>query len=832
MKKIVSMLLSVVMLCSVTAGLNLTACAAEIGDWSDTIKYSYDENTGKLTLSGQGVLRPCADLSYSTGFGMYDVRSVVIQEGITSISDDVFASYDNLQSVKMPKGMLSIGDSAFSGCPGLSSIIIPESVTSIGDSAFSNCNNLSSIVISDSVTNIGSCAFEGCISLQSVMLPNSLLSISDYTFSGCDSLQSVTLPKGLLSIGDNAFAGCSSLQNVALPNQLRTIGDYAFSVCSSLSSIIIPNSVTTIGDYAFDWCWLDEITLSDGLVTIGEGAFEDCSLTKVNIPKTVKKIGDNAFSGYFLSVVITQDNVEIGDDAFGTDTVVFCPSTTKINNQGAGVRYTDKTPVQITKAVQEADGWYDEEDTNLYYIVPNETGDYYANVKYIFDENLNAVPCEYISVGGVDEGGRCYDGSGYRFQLEAGKRYYLAYKDSIIIKDFCYGDSSDKKYITDDAAGLKCAKAAFWDDSTKTYKFYYNTSGVWDDEGPAFVSTDLNQPISGYFCGLGIIFSLNSPTSVKSYEILNSSALNEKFEKQIRSYETIKNNAAVYRLHLSDGTTYDVKNYTMKPGAGEKIGDVFWCQYLLYTADGRIFGVNYQYNVNKPTSMNVWLDGFSDNPIKVTVGHNTHAYKQMVTKATTAKDGQTYKKCTVCGAVTGKTVIPKASNIKLSKTAYTYNGKVQRPGVTVKNSKGKALKNGTDYKISYPKGMKNVGKYTVKVTLKGNYSGTKSLTYNINPKGTSVSKVKAAKKGFKVTWKKQATQTTGYQVQYSTSSKFKSAKTVTISKNKTTSKSVSKLSAKKKYYVRVRTYKTVKIGGKSVKLYSGWSKAKSVTTKK
>ena len=171
--------------------------------------------------------------------------------------------------------------------------------------------------------------------------------------------------------------------------------------------------------------------------------------------------------------------------------------------------------------------------------------------------------------------------------------------------------------------------------------------------------------------------------------------------------------------------------------------------------------------------------------------------------------------------------------IAVEKSDYDpTTGKVQKPSVTVKDSKGKALKNGTDYKISYPKGMKNVGKYTVKVALKGNYSGSKSMTYNINPKGTSVSKVKAAKKGFKVTWKKQATQTTGYQVQYSTSSKFKSAKTVTISKNKTTSKSVSKLSAKKKYYVRVRTYKTVKIGGKSVKFYSGWSKAKSVTTKK
>ena len=229
----------------------------------------------------------------------------------------------------------------------------------------------------------------------------------------------------------------------------------------------------------------------------------------------------------------------------------------------------------------------------------------------------------------------------------------------------------------------------------------------------------------------------------------------------------------------------------------------------------------------------------SGHTVCLTLPYGAHRYARVgnsLTKATTAKDGKrvyTYR-CSVCGKQYTKTAQTyyKVSNIKLSKTAYTYNGKVQKPSVTVKNSKGKALKNGTDYKISYPKGMKNVGKYTVKVTLKGNYSGTKSLSYNINPKGTSVSKVKAAKKGFKVTWKKQASQTSGYQVQYSTSSKFKKAKTVTISKNKTTSKSVGKLSAKKKYYVRVRTYKTVKIGGKSVKLYSGWSKAKSVTTKK
>ena len=178
------------------------------------------------------------------------------------------------------------------------------------------------------------------------------------------------------------------------------------------------------------------------------------------------------------------------------------------------------------------------------------------------------------------------------------------------------------------------------------------------------------------------------------------------------------------------------------------------------------------------------------------------------------------------------TVIPKASSVKLSTTSYTYDGKVKTPAVVVKDSKGKTLKKNTDYTISYAKGRKNVGKYAVKITFKGKYSGTKIVYFTIKPKSTSISKVTAGSKKFTVKWKKKTTQTTGYQIQYSTSSKFSKAKTVTVSKNKTTSKTVSKLKAKKKYYVRVRTYKTVKVNGKSTKIYSSWSKAKYVTTKK
>ena len=209
-----------------------------------------------------------------------------------------------------------------------------------------------------------------------------------------------------------------------------------------------------------------------------------------------------------------------------------------------------------------------------------------------------------------------------------------------------------------------------------------------------------------------------------------------------------------------------------------------------------------------------------------------HTTKQTVTKATPTANGKIVNYCSVCKKTLSTTVIPKASSIKLKATSLTYNGKVRTPKVIVKDRTGKTLVKNTDYTVSYAKGRKYVGKYAVKITFKGKYSGTKTLYFTIKPKATSISSLKAGSKKFTVKWKKQATQTTGYQVQYSASSKFSKAKTVTVGKNTTVSKKISKLSGKKKYYVRVRTYKTVKINGKSIRIYSGWSKAKTVTTKK
>lgn len=209
----------------------------------------------------------------------------------------------------------------------------------------------------------------------------------------------------------------------------------------------------------------------------------------------------------------------------------------------------------------------------------------------------------------------------------------------------------------------------------------------------------------------------------------------------------------------------------------------------------------------------------------------SHKYTSKIDKkATTSANGKITYTCSKCGDKYTES-IAKISSIKLSNDTYTYNGNVKQPTVTVKDSKGNKLKNGTDYTVKYSSGRKNVGKYTVTVTFKGEYSGTKKLTFKIKPKSTSISKLTAGTKKFTATWKKQTTQVTGYQLEYSRYSSMKNAGRKTYTTASKNTRTVSGLKAKTKYYVRVRTYKNVKIDGQTYRYYSAWSSIKQVKTK-
>ena len=165
----------------------------------------------------------------------------------------------------------------------------------------------------------------------------------------------------------------------------------------------------------------------------------------------------------------------------------------------------------------------------------------------------------------------------------------------------------------------------------------------------------------------------------------------------------------------------------------------------------------------------------------------------------------------------------KATVSGISTKAFT--GKNITQSITVKYN-GKTLKNGTDYTFFYSNN-KNIGTATVKITGKGSFTGTITKTFKINPAKQEIQKLTAKSKAFFVDWAQKGS-ATGYEIQYATNSKFTSAKKVTITNKKTDKTTISKLSGKKKYYVRVRSYTTVK----GTKYYGAWSASKSVTTKK
>lgn len=207
----------------------------------------------------------------------------------------------------------------------------------------------------------------------------------------------------------------------------------------------------------------------------------------------------------------------------------------------------------------------------------------------------------------------------------------------------------------------------------------------------------------------------------------------------------------------------------------------------------------------------------------------SHKYQTTITPASTKKSGRKQVKCSKCKEKT-VTKINSIQEVRLSRTSYVRNGKRRKPSVTVKDSNGKTIKAAKAYTVTYPKGTENVGKYSVIIKFKGNYSGTVRKTFSVVPKATSIKQVKAKKKGFSVTWRKQKVQSTGYEIAYSTENNFPKDNTATlvVDSNAKTSGKVANLEKGKLYYVRIRVYTNINSKGKTTPVYSEWSKVKAV----
>ena len=358
MKKVISLFLSVAMLLSIVSVVDFSAFAdVQTGSCGDNVTYSLDTSTGVLTISGTGEM---TDSPFRQNFNFNIIKSVIIKNGVTSISDYAFADCSSLASVTIPNSVTNIGDGAFKWS-GITNITIPDSVTNIGICTFFFCKKLNFVSIPNSVTSIGSEAFYGT-SLTSIKIPDSVTSIGDSAFAGCENLKNIAIGSGVLSIGEKAFSGTgyyndksnwnngtlyisdclididndfNSIDDYTIKENTRVIADQAFFDCANLSSInvsnnnknyssndgvlfnksqtelitypadkadgkyIVPNSVMTIDKYAFYGCRnLIGVTIPETLTSIDEFSFfNSASIESINIPNSVKNICQNSFNG-------------------------------------------------------------------------------------------------------------------------------------------------------------------------------------------------------------------------------------------------------------------------------------------------------------------------------------------------------------------------------------------------------------------------------------------------------------------------------------------------------------------------------------------------------
>ena len=340
-------------------------------------------------------------------YGDYNkaIKTVKIQNGVTSIGDYAFDNCTSLTSIEIPSGVTSIGDGAFAYCTSLTSIEIPSGVTSIRDYAFDNCTSLTSIEIPSGVTSIRDHAFDNCTSLTSIEIPSGVTSIGNSAFKNCTSLASIEIPSGVTSIGNEAFAYCTNLTSIEIPSGVTSIENYAFSNCTSLNSINvdkdnqsyssedgilfdkekkklitypagkkekeynIPSSVTSIGAGTFYGCRsLTRIEIPSSVTSIECLAFYGCtSLTSIEIPSSVTRIAAQVFYGCtsLTSIEIPSSVTSIGMWAFyncTSLTSIEIPSSVASIGIYAFSRCVSLNSINVDKSNQE----YSSEDGILF----------------------------------------------------------------------------------------------------------------------------------------------------------------------------------------------------------------------------------------------------------------------------------------------------------------------------------------------------------------------------------------------------------------------------------------------------------------------------------
>ncbi|MGI8256616.1 leucine-rich repeat protein [Blautia difficilis] len=303
-----------------------------------------------LTLTGTGGTydssRWFEDTIYPDG-----IKNIIVEDGITSLGNEIFYYFYNVNAIKLPTSLRRIGSNAFEGCKALENLIIPEGVTELGENSCRACLNLKSISLPSTLKKITCFSIDDNLPVESIELAEGIEIIGRESFWNMNKLKTIIIPDSVTKIEESAFDGCTSLEKIVLPSKLTSLGYRVFTNCNA--EITFPASLKYIPELGSDA--VRKVTIPEGVETIGYQAFCSCSnLTEITLPSTIKNIESEAFDGTGITSFNYPQNIKyIPDSAFAsTNLEEFSvpESVTEINDYAFG-NCTKLTKISIPKSV-------------------------------------------------------------------------------------------------------------------------------------------------------------------------------------------------------------------------------------------------------------------------------------------------------------------------------------------------------------------------------------------------------------------------------------------------------------------------------------------------
>ena len=811
---------------------------------------------GILTISGDGAMTdwdssvdvPWNDLSSS-------IEKVKIDDGVTSIGQLAFFSCNSLTSVTIPNSVTSIGDDAFGYCGSLISVTIPDSVTGIGSGVFEHCSSLTSVTIPDSVTRIGDSAFRYCSSLTSVTIPDGITNIDSSMFENCSSLTSVIIPDSVIIINYDAFADCSSLSSITIPYNMEFIGNSTFDGCSSLTNVNIPAGVTKIGTSAFSRC------SSLKKIDVAESNEKYCSVDGVLFNKDKTEIVSYPGGRQDVTYTIPNGVTRIGDNAFYGDAVltnVIIPDS--VTNIGRwAFRGSSLTRITIPNSVTR---------------IEEVAFDYCENLKGVYISDISAW-CKIDFEGGsgnpLYEAGNLYLNDTLVTDLtipygvtsiSSGAFYGCSSLTSVTIPDSvtsigdgAFQDCSSLTNVKISDGVTNIGNGLFYDCSALTsvtlsrsmtsiadYMFY-GCESLTDVAIPNSVTsigecafhrcsslTSMTIPdrvINIDYCAFEYCGGLTSVAVPTSMERVKEMAF--RGCKKLTDVYYASSEADWKKIVIDDDNQYLTSatiHYNSTGPNDPAIKSISNCTIKLEQTSYSYDGKAKQPSVTVKDGSTMLVNGKD-----YTVDYQSNTNVGTATVTITGKGNYTSTKTvnfTIEKAVNGITAANMTKVASAKAQSFNIGAKAKGGAKLTYKSNNKSITVDKNGKVTVAKNYIGKATITISAAATTNYNAAvKQIYVTVNPTGTKLSGVTSAKTGqLTLKWAKNAA-VTGYQVQYATSSKFTGAKTLNVKSNKTITGTLSKLKEKRKYYVRIRTYKTV---GK-VNYYSAWSAAKSATVK-